>query len=461
MRMNLWYLPLLSTVLAAVSGVLLALSLPPSGVSILGWVALLPLLVASILMRRLLFAALCGLVTSAAAAIFLAGTNLTPSQIGNLTGAFGSLGIVFAAAAILAQFGYWRLHSALWPFYAAAAGVAAELLGSTLFPVYVAISQYQTPGALRLSSYTGVWGVTFLLWLVPASLIALIASPRRSWPSAALAVAAVTAVLLTGSTPDSGGRRVATAAVQAPDGWAAANVTRELGRDVKLVVWPEHLMASVRRMPYEVAAETGKHVVASYVRVVRAEKPLNTAVLISPDGRPIGTCAKRRLFGRESLDYSRGTNACTAMCDGVRVGLAICFDTVFTDVTRDLARRGARIVLVPNSDPEMPNLLFNHLHAAIVAFRAAENGIPIVWSESHGLSAIYGASGTIVARAPGHAVTSAQANVPIRTRTTLYTRIGDSFAYACAAFALTTAGLGALSPIRRKNKRNISGAVSS
>ncbi len=124
------------------------------------------------------------------------------------------------------------------------------------------------------------------------------------------------------------------------------------------------------------------------------------------------------------------------MRDGFSAGVPICFDTAFTDVTRNLVRRGADIILVPNHDPMMPRYAFHHLHTAVIPFRAAENGVPIVWAECNGLSAIYDRHGRRVARAPEGEAASVSASVALRSGQTLYTTAGDYFAYMCAGGVL-------------------------
>jgi apolipoprotein N-acyltransferase len=75
----------------------------------------------------------------------------------------------------------------------------------------------------------------------------------------------------------------------------------------------------------------------------------------------------------------------------------------------------------------------------MVAFRAAENGIPIVWADAHGLSTIFDARGQAVAQAPVDRETSVFATVRLRSEKTLFTRAGDYFAYSSAGIAFALA----------------------
>jgi apolipoprotein N-acyltransferase len=315
-----------------------------------------------------------------------------------------------------------------WMLFVACAGVTAELLSWLAFPVTTALSQHQNPAALRIASLTGVWGVSFLLWYAQAAAVAVFSKPKT-----ALAVAAGVALVMGAACwiprAPNGSLSVPVAAVQANSGYAP-EFTAPIPPGT-LVVWPEFLMQDGDRTP-EVAARSSRvYLAASFLDPARP-KPHNACRLVSPSGKSLAVFRKQHLFGRETMDFSRGEPSRPVLCEGVRVGVAICYDTEFADVVRRLARDGAQVVLVPNHDPEMPNHLFNHLHAAVIPFRAAENGIPIVWAESRALSMVLAPDGRIIAQAEPGKSEVVKAEVPVRRGTTIYTRVGDVFAYLCA-----------------------------
>jgi apolipoprotein N-acyltransferase len=78
------------------------------------------------------------------------------------------------------------------------------------------------------------------------------------------------------------------------------------------------------------------------------------------------------------------------------------------------------------------------IHARMAVMRGVENGFAVVRSAFKGLETASDARGHILARAstiaPGMVVT--MASVPPGPGPTLYTRIGDVFAWACLAGAL-------------------------
>ena len=84
-------------------------------------------------------------------------------------------------------------------------------------------------------------------------------------------------------------------------------------------------------------------------------------------------------------------------------------------------------------------------HLQMVPLRAVENQIAIVRAANTGVSAFVLPSGAIQATLPLGARAALRAQVPLRRGDTFYTRFGDVFAYACAAFsgAALVAGLAA------------------
>ncbi len=87
-----------------------------------------------------------------------------------------------------------------------------------------------------------------------------------------------------------------------------------------------------------------------------AERPFNTCVVFSPDGRLAAHYHKVHLFdvslpdGTELMESARTTpGAALATCDaeGFRVGLSICYDVRFPELYRGLVDEGAEVLLVP------------------------------------------------------------------------------------------------------------------
>ncbi|MBX5442784.1 MAG: carbon-nitrogen hydrolase family protein [Solirubrobacteraceae bacterium] len=91
-------------------------------------------------------------------------------------------------------------------------------------------------------------------------------------------------------------------------------------------------------------------------RVDGADRLRNTSLHVGPDGEVKAVYRKIHMFDvvvdgreyRESKDEEPGDEIVTsATADGVGLGLSICYDLRFPELYRALARRGARILVVP------------------------------------------------------------------------------------------------------------------
>lgn len=85
-------------------------------------------------------------------------------------------------------------------------------------------------------------------------------------------------------------------------------------------------------------------------------KIFNTAVIISPTGEIIAKYSKIHMFDvvlegvasfEESATVSPGDEIVTVDIDGIRVGLAICYDLRFPELFRILALKGAEVIILP------------------------------------------------------------------------------------------------------------------
>jgi predicted amidohydrolase len=132
----------------------------------------------------------------------------------------------------------------------------------------------------------------------------------------------------------------------------------------------------------------------------------NTVRLVGADGGDLLSYRKVNLWG----DYERALFAPgdapsgIATVRGWRIGFSICYDTEFPETVRDLALRGADLVLAPTAcGTEFPLVA-----EAVIRVRALENGVWLAFANragrEHGYpfdgqSAIVGPDGMVRARA--------------------------------------------------------------
>ncbi len=112
-----------------------------------------------------------------------------------------------------------------------------------------------------------------------------------------------------------------------------------------------------------------------------------------------------------------------------RLGSAVCFDMDFPHFIRRFGKSRTDTLLVPASDWEM----IKHLHHEMAVFRAVENGTSLIRATRWGISAVTDAYGNTMAITDSFLANEdvMVAQVPVKGVPTLYSRLGDWFAWAC------------------------------
>jgi omega-amidase len=97
----------------------------------------------------------------------------------------------------------------------------------------------------------------------------------------------------------------------------------------------------------------------------------NTLAAAGPLGKVIGTYRKIHPFQEERDVFDGGKSIVLMECDGIKVGVQICYDIRFPEVSRRLAIEGAEILIVPAAFPDPRSAHWNTLIQA----RAIENQV--------------------------------------------------------------------------------------
>ncbi|MCX7642569.1 MAG: carbon-nitrogen hydrolase family protein [Armatimonadetes bacterium] len=324
-----------------------------------------------------------------------------------------------------------------WVFFVASLGIVAEWLALFLpLPISLAVTQSRSP-VTSLAFFAGIWGVSWFVWFVAAAIAEMMLKQKLNWTTICFAafllvVPHLLVKWIHGRAPK---RIFKVALVQNGEEDPLALVAKV--RDVELIVLPELALGQetslMRKLLGVLAKETKAKIVTGFEE---PNLPSNSASLFSPDGKEVLRYRKIHLFGAERWRYKRGKEVKAWN----ELGIAICFDTVFPDVTRKLAKRGALLVAVPNHDPPVVGFLLHHLHAAFLSIRAIENLVGIVKADSFGLSQVVAPDGKIVAEAPLGKTTVLIADATIYPPSgdfssrplTPYTLFGDWFVVFCA-----------------------------
>lgn len=486
---------------SAASGLLLALSRPPFDAWPLALVALLPLL----------WVWLDDAPGAAALHGFVAGVAYYGVLV-SWSWYFGAVAIVpfvsvlaCSFAAIGAATAWLRRAGLASAWTTAAVWVSAEALLAR-WPLggfswgEVGVSFHDLEVARALASVGGVPLVGFLAVAGQAGASARLRGGSRpsavSRVSALLLVAGLAAALALRPTTDPTGE-LRVALVQGNDlnrDLTPAEVAERylprshfelaegLEAPLDLVVFPESSMdADPRRDAYleaelRAAAERlDAWVLANATADAPDGRALNLNVLYAPDGRLVGTYAKRHLvpFGeyipfRSALDwipaldqvprdYAPGTRAGLFNVGGHRVATVICFESAFAADVRPLVREGAEVVVVTTNNRSYRRSGNSAQHLALSQMRAAETGRPVLHASISGITAVIDADGTLRHTTDLFDRTVVTTTVTGREGQTLYVRHGDWVVVA----SLAALGAATLAALVRRRRRSVDSAPGS
>jgi apolipoprotein N-acyltransferase len=128
----------------------------------------------------------------------------------------------------------------------------------------------------------------------------------------------------------------------------------------------------------------------------------------------------------------------------IPIGVLICFESAFPDMSRVDARRGAQLIVYQTSDSTFQGSWAPAQHASLGALRAAETGRPVVQAALTGVSAAYDAQGRLLASMS----TTQRGRLTVRlglepgTALTPFDRYGDVVPWTAIGIAVLAAAAG-------------------
>ncbi len=124
---------------------------------------------------------------------------------------------------------------------------------------------------------------------------------------------------------------------------------------------------------------------------------------------------------------------------GAKLGILICYESIFPDLTRREVNAGANVLVNITNDAWYGESSAPYQVLAMAALRSVETKVPMVRVANTGFTALIEPSGRITNRTPLFKRGTTIVDVSWRPVRTLYTIVGDLFAEIC--FALTVIGL--------------------
>jgi apolipoprotein N-acyltransferase len=350
-------------------------------------------------------------------------------------------------------------------------------------------SQWQHPAILALAALGGVWLVSFALVAAnTAIVIALAAQPIRvrlvGVATLAVAVGAgPLAFALTAASPVS--RHVTVALVQpgvvhnpAIRVDASQRLSAGLAGDhADLIVWGESSVAYDLSLPRyapllrqieRLSAADGAQLLVNQDSVAPNGDKSKVALLIGSNGID-GRYVKTRLvpFGeyipfRQELGWltriskaapqnmvpGTGAHVLRVTTPGggpLTIGVLICFESAFPDMSRVDADDGAQLIVYQTSDSTWQSgwEWEQAQHAALGALRAAETGRPVVQAALTGDSVAFDPRGRLVAweGSSFRGVALIRLGLPPASARTLYDRLGDYVPWTAVTITLLAAAV--------------------
>ncbi|MBI2503461.1 MAG: apolipoprotein N-acyltransferase [Candidatus Latescibacteria bacterium] len=385
----------------------------------------------------------------------------------------------------------WRLDSPHFAWKAASLWALLEWAQSwiiTGFPwELLGYSQYLNLPLAQTASLTGVYGLSFLLVLLNAALAQLLLH-RRSWlrlsgPALlclglALGWGYYRLSVLDGEH-DPHLLQIGLVQGSIPQGekWKGdqlamtteryVELTRSLagGDPLDLIVFPETCLPfyflDSRYAQYRepIAALASQLRAPLLVGSLDNEEGdiYNRAFLLDDQGQVVGHADKVHLvpFGEylplpwffqylegltaESGIFAPGASRQALPLGTTRLGVFICYESIFPEISRTLVRLGAQLLINTTNDAWFGRSAAPYQHFSMCVLRAIETGRPVVRIANTGISGLIAPSGRILVATPLFEPLALRLEVAPRTEETFYVRYGDLLLWLSGLFlALTT-----------------------
>jgi apolipoprotein N-acyltransferase len=342
----------------------------------------------------------------------------------------------------------------------------------------------------RITTLTGVYGISFEIMLVNVAVAAAFLVPKKKRNMLLIASLAAAAVLQAGrlvgapalptdhaallvqenlpvdatwtrETFERTLHEIATLSVNAATS-SSAHTDAKL-ENVDLIVWPESpapFFASdplFRGAVSEVARQSHAWLVTGAIGTHPAPRGgrsapevFNSAALVSPSGDwterydkvhlvPFGEYLPfPKLFAfaggltKEVGEFQAGESRAPLDAGGTRLGVFICYESVFPGEVRQFAEQGAQVLVNLSNDGWYGDSGAYAQHLNQTRMRAIENERWLLSATNTGVTASIDPYGRTVVRLPRKERDALVAPYALTSVTTFYTRHGDSFAWLCA-----------------------------
>lgn len=369
------------------------------------------------------------------------------------------------------------------------------------------LGQAETTVTLQSASLFGSYFVSFLILLVNGYIALACLYPKRKTLAYILAMGILIANLGFGAIcimlpEDENVPSIKIAAIQgnlaSGEEWGAfgaverametyTELTKKAAADgAKIILWPEtaiptnidtHL--SIAQNIKDLAKECHVTILAGvFTLTPDGEGEYNAVVAAKPDGTFDEVIyGKRNLvpFGEfvplrdlvttlvpplteintlgDDLIFGEGAVVIPYETSGYGISPLICFDSIYEDNALESVRAGAHLLAIPTNDSWFKDSRGVWMHSAQGQLRAIETGRYVLRAANTGVSSIITDNGEVMCKLDPFVTGYVIAEAKLQSHTTLYTTIGNAFAYFCMAFVVSCTGFGVVEWCCNKRKQ--------
>jgi len=232
---------------------------------------------------------------------------------------------------------------------------------------------------------------------------------------------------------------------------AIKNTANAAQQDAKIIVWNEYSLilnskqvAALITKIKAIAIQNNAYILIAYLEQNTTSKPKplnNISILIKPDGSIGWEYLKSFLIPQsESVIINVGDFKVPFLdTEYGRLGNVICYDGDIPNLTEQAGQKSIDIMLIPAFDWKE----ISPFHSQMSSFTAIENGFSLIRPNGSGSVAVYDYLGKVIAEMNTFDSDDKllYAEVLIESTTTVFSKIGNVFVYACLLFLILALGL--------------------
>lgn len=356
----------------------------------------------------------------------------------------------------------------------------------------IGYSLWKIPLLIQISSFTGIYGLSFIILYLNTSIALSLKSRRLSYLVSGIILWIAVIIYGIYSMPNDtlkDGLKISILQGNISQykkwNWYYENEILKTykslhliaeGYKPDLIIWPE------TALPFELS-EDNKGISLYMKKIIKpeiyelvgsnessGENYYNSAYIVSPEGVisepyrkinlvPFGEYVPLQELISPIIDvineiggFNAGTRYKLLNVKGFNIGIGICFESAFPEHSRKFFKKGADIFINMTNDGYFWDTAGPYQHFIHSIFRAVENRCYVIRAANTGISAIIAPSGRVVKKTNLLERVVLNGKVERNNTKTFYTKYGDVFVGSCMFFVIAAILLSSLKPLLKKQE---------